>query len=85
MRRLRFAAVSLLSLLSMVPSMPARIHLDSTPSRAFQLNPRDKDHPRMLTFNARSQSELRGSMACLRHATEATDLTSIPTTSVCYK
>jgi hypothetical protein len=34
--------------------MPARIHLDSNLSRAFELNPRDKDHPRTLTFNARS-------------------------------
>ena len=35
-------------------TMPARIHLDSNLSRAFLLNPKDKDHPRTLTFNARS-------------------------------
>jgi Carboxypeptidase regulatory-like domain/TonB dependent receptor len=35
-------------------TMPARIHLDSNLSRAFLLDPKDKDHPRTLTFNARS-------------------------------
>ena len=35
-------------------TMPARIHLDSNLSRAFLLAPKDKDHPRTLTFNARS-------------------------------
>ena len=35
-------------------TMPARIHLDGNLSRAFQLNPKDKDHPHTLTFNARS-------------------------------
>jgi DNA methylase len=35
-------------------TMPSRIHLDSNLSRAFLLDPKDKDHPRMLTFNARS-------------------------------
>jgi hypothetical protein len=35
-------------------TMPARIHLDGNLSRAFHLNPKDKDHPRTLTFNARS-------------------------------
>jgi hypothetical protein len=34
--------------------MPTRLHLDGNLSRNFILNPRDKDHPRTLTFNARS-------------------------------
>jgi hypothetical protein len=37
---------------------PAQIHLDMNLSRAFVLNPRDKDHPRTLTFNARSTNLL---------------------------
>jgi Carboxypeptidase regulatory-like domain len=35
-------------------STPAALHLDGNLSRVFTLNPRDKDHPRTLTFNARS-------------------------------
>ena len=35
-------------------TMPARLHLDGNLSRVFTLNPRDKDRPRTLTFNARS-------------------------------
>jgi Carboxypeptidase regulatory-like domain/TonB dependent receptor len=35
-------------------TMPATMHLDTNLSRAFILNPKDKDHPRTLTFNARS-------------------------------
>ena len=35
-------------------TMPATMHLDTDLSRAFILNPKDKDHPRTLTFNARS-------------------------------
>jgi Carboxypeptidase regulatory-like domain len=35
-------------------TMPAQIHLDTNLSRVFALNPGDKDHPRTLTFNARS-------------------------------
>ena len=34
--------------------MPAVMHLDLNFSRAFALNSKDKDHPRTLTFNARS-------------------------------
>jgi hypothetical protein len=34
--------------------MPAKIHLDANLSRAFILNPKDKEHLRTLTFNARS-------------------------------
>ena len=34
--------------------MPATLHLDGNLSRVFTMNPRDKDHPRTLTFNARS-------------------------------
>jgi hypothetical protein len=34
--------------------MPATLHLDGNLSRIFTLNPGDKDHPRTLTFNARS-------------------------------
>jgi hypothetical protein len=36
----------------------AKIHLDMNVSRAFTLNPKDKDHPRTLTFNARSANLL---------------------------
>ena len=54
----RFGLLSTNSVNGDVPrnlgTMPARIHLDSNLSRAFQLNPKDKDHPRTLTFNARS-------------------------------
>jgi hypothetical protein len=39
-------------------NMPARVHLDMNLSRAFALNPRDKDHPRTFTFNARSTNLL---------------------------
>jgi Carboxypeptidase regulatory-like domain len=39
-------------------TMPAQIHLDMNLSRAFALNPRDKDHPRSVTFNARSTNLL---------------------------
>lgn len=39
-------------------SMPDQIHLDMNLSREFALNPRDKDHPRTLTFNARSTNLL---------------------------
>ena len=35
-------------------SMPATLHLEGNLSRVFTLNPRDKDHPRTFTFNARS-------------------------------
>ena len=41
-----------------VGTMPAVIHLDMNLSRAFALNPKDKDHPRTLTFNARSANLL---------------------------
>ncbi len=39
-------------------AMPAQIHLDMNLSRDFALNPRDKDHSRMFTFNARSTNLL---------------------------
>lgn len=38
--------------------MPAQVHLDTNLSRAFTLKSRDKDHPRTLTFNARSTNLL---------------------------
>jgi hypothetical protein len=37
---------------------PGLIHLDMNLSRVFILNPKDKDHPRALTFNARSANLL---------------------------
>jgi hypothetical protein len=42
-------------------TMPAKIHLDMNLSRDFVLNPRDRDHPRTLTFNARSTNLLNHS------------------------
>jgi len=39
-------------------TMPGVVHLDMNLSRAFTLNPKDKDHPRTLTFNARSANLL---------------------------
>jgi Carboxypeptidase regulatory-like domain len=39
-------------------TMPAQIHLDINLSRDFTLSPRDKDHPRTFTFNARSTNLL---------------------------
>ncbi len=39
-------------------TMPAQFHLDTNLSRVFALNPRDKDHPRTITFNARSTNLL---------------------------
>jgi hypothetical protein len=39
-------------------TMPSVIHLDTNLSRAFTLNPKDKNHPRTLTFNARSANLL---------------------------
>jgi len=38
--------------------MPGPIHLDMNLTRAFKLNPKDADHPRTLTFNARSANLL---------------------------
>jgi hypothetical protein len=35
-------------------TMPTTLHLDENLSRVFTLNPKDKDHPRTLTFNVRS-------------------------------
>jgi hypothetical protein len=35
-------------------TMPPVIHLDGTLSRVFTLNPKNKDHLRTLTFNARA-------------------------------
>lgn len=35
-------------------TMPGVVHLDMNLSRAFTLNPKDKERPRTLTFNARS-------------------------------
>ncbi len=39
-------------------TMPGLIHLDMNLSRVFTLNPKDKDHPRTLTLNARSANLL---------------------------
>jgi hypothetical protein len=39
-------------------TLPSQFHFDMNLSRVFTLNPRDKDHPRMLTFNARSTNLL---------------------------
>ncbi|MEZ2346476.1 TonB-dependent receptor domain-containing protein [Terriglobus sp. RCC_193] len=39
-------------------TMPARVHLDMNLTRVFRLNPKDKEHPRTLTFNARSANVL---------------------------
>jgi hypothetical protein len=39
-------------------TMPGVIHLDMNMSREFRLNPKDKEHPRTLTFNARSANLL---------------------------
>jgi len=39
-------------------TMPALVHLDVNASRVFQLNPKDADHPRSLTLNARSANLL---------------------------
>jgi hypothetical protein len=39
-------------------TMPGVIHLDMNLSRAFTLNPKDKEHLRTLTFNARSANLL---------------------------
>jgi hypothetical protein len=38
--------------------MPGTIHLDMNLSRIFLLNPGNKEHPRTLTFNARSANLL---------------------------
>ena len=38
--------------------MPGPIHLDMNLTRAFKLNPKNTDHPRSLTFNARSANLL---------------------------
>lgn len=39
-------------------TMPGVLYLGTNLSRAFTLNPNDKDHPRTLTFNARSANLL---------------------------
>jgi hypothetical protein len=39
-------------------TMPGVLYLDANLSRVFTLNPHDKDHPRTLTFNARSANLL---------------------------
>jgi len=36
--------------------MTAVLHIDANLSRTFQLNPKDKDHLRTLTFNARTSN-----------------------------
>ena len=41
-----------------VGTMPGVVHLDMNLSRAFALNPKDKEQPRTLTFNARSANLL---------------------------
>ena len=42
-------------------TMPGPIHLDMNLTRAFKLNPKNTDHPRILTFNARSANLLNHS------------------------
>lgn len=39
-------------------TMPGLVHVDANLSRVFTLNPGDKEHPRTLTFNARSTNLL---------------------------
>jgi hypothetical protein len=39
-------------------TMPGVVHFDMNLSRVFTLNPKDKEHPRTLTFNARSANLL---------------------------
>lgn len=39
-------------------TMPRTVHLDTNLSRVIALNPRDKDHPRTITINARSANLL---------------------------
>lgn len=39
-------------------TMPRTVHLDANLSRTIELNPRDKDHPRTVTLNARSANLL---------------------------
>ena len=39
-------------------TMPGVVHLDTNLSRVFQLNAKNSDHPRTLTFNARSANLL---------------------------
>ena len=41
-----------------IGTMPGPLHLDLNLSRVFALNPKDKDHPRTFTFNARSANLL---------------------------
>jgi hypothetical protein len=41
-----------------IGTMPGVVHLDTNLSRVFALNPKNKDHPRTLTFNARSANLL---------------------------
>jgi len=41
-----------------IGTMPAPIHLDTNVSRAFPLNPQNKDHLRTITVNARSTNLL---------------------------
>jgi hypothetical protein len=41
-----------------IGTMPGVVHLDMSLSRVFTLNPKDKEHPRTLTFNARSANLL---------------------------
>jgi len=55
-------------------TMPDLIHLDLNLSRAFLLNPKDVDHPRTLTFNARSANLLNHT-----NATAVSTVISSPT------
>ena len=41
-----------------IGTMPSTVHLDLNINRTFQLNPKNVDHPRTLTFNARSANIL---------------------------
>ena len=41
-----------------IGTMPGTIHLDANLSRIFQLNAKNADHPRTITFNARSANLL---------------------------
>jgi hypothetical protein len=58
----RFGLLSINTVNGNVPrnlgTMPAIVHLDMNLKRSFVLNPKDKDHPRTLDFNARSANLL---------------------------
>ena len=55
-------------------TMQGIVHLDMNLSRGFSLHPKDKDHPRTLTFNARSANLLNHT-----NATAVSTVVSSPT------